>query len=90
MCFRAGYPQPSAELVHIGEPTETQIYGELSASGDKTYVQRTIGASADGELTLKDYVCSKDSTQCVWLLKKFGEFMEFCNLGGGGNCVSKS
>ena len=71
----------TVEIVHVGEPTETQIFGELSAPDDKTFVQRTIGASADGALTLMDIVRFKDLTQRAWPLKKFGEFMAFCNLG---------
>lgn len=68
-------------IVHEGEPSETKIFGELPAPGGKTYIQRTIGASADGDLSLNDYVRFKDSTERAWPLKKFGAFMAFCDLG---------
>jgi hypothetical protein len=67
---------------HVGEPTEVQLFGELAAPGEKTFIQRTIGAPKGAEgVTLKDYMMFKDSTAKAWPLKKFGEFMAFCDLG---------
>ena len=70
----------AVKVDYVNEPSEMQLFGELTAPGDKTFMQRTIGGPSES-LTIKDFLKFKDSTARAWPLKKFGEFMAFCDLG---------
>ena len=62
------------------EPDTALIFGGLPGPRDVTYLKaETKNDSSD--LTLKHFMHFKDTAMKAWSLKKFGEFMEFCELG---------
>ena len=62
------------------EPDTALIFGGLPGPRDVTYMK--VEAKNDtSDLTLKHFMQFKDTAMKAWPLKKFGEFMEFCELG---------
>ena len=70
----------AVKVEQAGEPSEMKVFGELAAPGQKIFC-RSVAESGGASVTLKDYLTFKDSTAKAWPLKKFGEFMAFCDLG---------